>query len=418
MKIKKVIGQVHLYLGLSSGLVILIVSITGCLWVFQEELRPLFYADRMYVDAPPSAQRLPASLLKQRAEAALGNQYHADRMYIPAKAEESVYVQFRKFNTGEEDGGSPFFYTDYVEYFYRVYLNPYTGEVIRIENTKWEFFNVVLWIHFSLLLSYPIGHLIVGYAVLIFVVMLITGLILWWPRNKAAAKQRFWFRWKATTRWKRKNYDLHNIAGFYALTIALLIALTGLVWAFDWVGESIQWLANGGKTIERKAPEYNISSLEGKGALDHIIGGMFTAHPSAESYYLRFPKEAEAPLFVSVMLRKSGYDNWVNYQYDPYSGRRLEKKSFADMNNGEKVQALNFPVHVGSILGLPGKIIAFLASLVSASLPITGFMIWWGRSRKKKSDNVQFVSKISESGNMKRARPFHQKVMRSEKSGV
>ena len=415
MTVKKVIGKIHLYLGLVSGLVVFIVSITGCLWVFQEELRPLFYAGRMYVKVPPSTQRLPAGVLIERAEEALGNQFPAERMHISTRPEESVYVQFRKFNT-EEAGDRPIFYSEYIEYFYKVYLNPYTGEVIKIENTKWEFFNVVVWLHFSLLLSYSIGHVIVGYSVLIFVIMLITGLVLWWPKNKSAARQRFWFRWKATTRWKRKNYDLHNIAGFYALVIALLIALTGLVWAFDWVDHGVQWLVNGGKTIERTAPEYNIAALESEDAIDSIISGLYTAHSGAESFYLRFPKKTDAPLFISVMLSKSGHNNRVSYQFDPYTGRQLEKRGFADMNNGEKVRALNYPIHVGSILGLPGKIIAFLASLVSASLPITGFMIWWGRRKKKKGKKVPFESKKLINPKRKEAVSINHKIRHPERN--
>ena len=417
MTIKKAVGQVHLYLGMFSGLVAFIVSITGCLWVFQEELRPLLYADRMYVEVPPSAHRLPVDVLIQRAEAALGNQYSAERMHIPTRPDESVYVQFRKFNT-EENGRGPIWYADYMAYFYRVFLNPYSGEVVKIENTKWEFFNVVVWLHFSLLLSYSIGHVIVGYAVLIFVIMLITGLILWWPKHKAAARQRFWFRWKSATRWKRKNYDLHNIAGFYAMIVALLIALTGLVWAFDWVDHSIQWLANGGKTIKKSAPEYTISPTESEEALDHIMAGMFTAHPEAQSYYLRFPRKADAPLFINVMLSQSGYGNRLNYQFDPYTGRLLEQKDFEDMNNGEKVRALNFPIHVGSILGLPGKIIAFLASLVSASQPVTGFMIWWGRRKKKKHNKDRITRKVPVKRHAEKEQAIHPEIPYSEREKV
>jgi uncharacterized iron-regulated membrane protein len=61
----------------------------------------------------------------------------------------------------------------------------------------------------------------------------------------------------------------------------------------------------------------------------------------------------------------------------------LTRTSFATMNNGEKIVALNYDLHVGSIAGLPGKTFAFLASLIAASLPLTGFYIWWGRKNKK-----------------------------------
>src|SRR5690606_11844945 len=98
------------------------------------------------------------------------------------RPDESAYVQFRAFNQGKE-GLDVFWYGDQVKYFYRVYINPYTGEVLKAENTKWEFFNIVLWLHMSLLLG-ELGHELVAYGVLLFVVLLITGLVLWWPKNK------------------------------------------------------------------------------------------------------------------------------------------------------------------------------------------------------------------------------------------
>ncbi len=89
-------------------------------------------------------------------------------------------------------------------------------------------------LHQCLLLRYDVGHYIVGGATLIIFVMIITGIVLWWPKNKAALKQRLWFKWKSSTKWKRKNYDLHNIGGIYTFLFVLLFAVTGLVWTFDW----------------------------------------------------------------------------------------------------------------------------------------------------------------------------------------
>ena len=78
-------------------------------------------------------------------------------------------------------------------------------------------------------------------ATLVFLVMLISGLILWWPKNKKATKQRFSIKWNA--RWRRKNYDLHNVLGFYATWIAIILAVTGLVWGFEWFAQGYYRLA-------------------------------------------------------------------------------------------------------------------------------------------------------------------------------
>ena len=76
-------------------------------------------------------------------------------------------------------------------------------------------------------------------------------------------------------------------------------------------------------------------------------------------------------------------------QFDQYSGELLKEHTFDDQNAGEKVIRANYDIHVGSILGIPGKIIAFLASLICASLPVTGFLIWWEKRKKKKKPIFQ-----------------------------
>ena len=85
-----------------------------------------------------------------------------------------------------------------------------------------------------------------------------------------------------------------------------------------------------------------------------------------------------------VYIENGGNFDRINLQFDQYSGQLLNKKTYADKNNGEKIRSLNYAIHSGGILGLPGKILAFFASLISASLPVTGFYIWWGRNNKKK----------------------------------
>jgi uncharacterized iron-regulated membrane protein len=73
-------------------------------------------------------------------------------------------------------------------------------------------------------------------------------------------------------------------------------------------------------------------------------------------------------------------------QYDQHTEALLAFKSFEQMNNGERINAMNYDLHVGSIAGLPGKILAFCASLIAASLPVTGFLIWLGRKKKAQKE--------------------------------
>src|SRR5690606_1171480 len=115
-------------------------------------------------------------------------------------------------------------------YYYIVYMDPYSGAVKKVKNMDRDFFRIMVDGHFYLWLPPQIGQPIVASATLIFLVLMITGVILWWPRNRHAAKQRFKIRFNA--RWRRVNYDLHNVLGFYMTWVAIFLAVTGLVWGF------------------------------------------------------------------------------------------------------------------------------------------------------------------------------------------
>lgn len=379
MSIKKLIGQIHLWLGLASGIVVVIVSITGCMYAFVEELKPLVYADRLFVEVPSNTAKLPLSVLKEKAQAILGADKPIANIEIPNKPEGSYAFRTRKFNK------EAIWYGNSTVYHERIYLNPYTGALLKHENTKWEFFILMVQVHISLLLGHEVGSKIVAWSIAMFVILLITGLVLWWPKNKNATKQRVWFKWKDTTKWKRKNYDLHNILGFYALLILLVISMTGLIWSFEWVSDSVQWIANGGKTYEKPKPLISdTTQLAAIMPLDRIVDDAMSHSPQARTFILSIPQDRKAPIGVFARLGQKVFHKSVRSQYDQHTTKLMKRQAYEELNNGEKMRALNYDLHVGGILGLPGKFLAFCASLISASLPITGFYVWWNKRNKEK----------------------------------
>lgn len=380
MSIKKIIGKIHLWLGLASGLVVFIVSITGSLYVFVDELRPLLYKDKLEIEAPSKATgRVPISEILDEAASQLT--LHPIYIIVPNKPNATIEVQ----SWGENPDA--WFYLSQFPDWETVFINPYNGKTVAKNNNGYDFFSLVLITHFTLLLDYELGTVIVGISTLVFVVMLITGLILWWPKNKAASKQRFWFRWKKTTKSRRKNYDLHNIAGFYMMLFALLIALTGLVFAFKWMDNSVQWIANGGNFTKSEVTHHSEIHLSGLD-VDELYSFVQTAHPDAHDYTLGFDDHTFKPRYITARMHEHHRYESINYQIDSL-GKVTQSPLFSEKTNGEKIKAMNYDIHVGSILGFPGKILAFFASLVSASLPVTGFMIWWGRKKKKKPIKYQ-----------------------------
>jgi uncharacterized iron-regulated membrane protein len=380
MTFKNFIKKIHLWLGLSSGLIVIILGITGCLYVFEEELLPIVH-DYYYVDQVKT-KKLPLSKLIQIAKDAnlkANPKQTLSGCRILNEDNRTVIVWFFE----ELDNDAIWYWNRYQTSY--VYVDPYTASVKKIEDYNSEFFVFVRMLHQTLCFRSEIGDPIVGTATIIFIISLITGLILWWPKNKSAAKQRFWFQWKNTTKWKRKNYDLHNILGYYMLIFALIIALTGLVWAFECYDKGVQWLFNGGKTFEKKETLVSDTTQYTKNtSTDKIFATTVKANPQAKTYFLFLPKENDSLATTNTFVRYESRFDDVSMQFDQYTAKLLKSTAYKDKNNGEKFRFINYDIHVGSILGFPGKVLAFFASLVCASLPITGFLIWWGRNNKKK----------------------------------
>lgn len=380
-KVNNVITWLHLWLGLVSGIIVLIVSITGCLFSFQEEITNWVHKQELFVAAPADkAQPLPLSQLKEKAQAALG----ADKpiTYVTTYSDRNRAWDFMSYVPGD---ATAITYPGSIKHYESVFINPYTGvETGKIDYMN-DFFVIVKYIHWSLYLNTVYGQPIVGWATLIFVVLLITGLVMWIPKkwNKKNIDNSFKIRWKA--RFKRLNYDLHNVLGFYTFAIALILGLTGLVFSFQWFQKAVY--ATAAMTTE---------PIQYENFLSDTAAVVNAANPMDKAYlYTKATYPNAKRISTSAVLGKTGaiaftaYSNASTYYhanslyFDQYTGQEIGQVKYADLNAGRKILAMNYDIHVGSIGGMAGKIIAFLVSLVCASLPVTGFYVWWGKRKKK-----------------------------------
>jgi len=372
-------GKIHLWLGLTSGLIVLLLSITGCIYVFSQEITEWQRHDAIYVPQT-KGQRLAPSVVWNKTLEAVGDTIAFEDMHIyndPAKA-----YEFHCYKANEKT--TSIWYFDTIEYYYQIYADPYTGEILAIYDQEKDFFNIVKMLHWSLLLKTEIGQVVVGWSTFIFVIMLVTGIILWWPKKKAMRKQRFKFQWKDSTKWRRKNYDLHNILGFYISAIVLIIALTGMVWAFTWF-QAIVYVAGSQTTTPPEVVKKE--SLPGNGdknkAFDTAAATTWKKYATADAISIGMPEDSLAAIQAYVQPYKGKYYVYHQLQFDQYTGKLLHVRDHSQKNFGEKLITANYDIHVGAILGIPGKIIAFIVSFIAGMLPVTGFMIWWGRTYKK-----------------------------------
>ncbi|SFF08823.1 PepSY-associated TM helix domain-containing protein [Thermoflexibacter ruber] len=393
---KKIINKVHLILGLTSGLVVFIVSLTGCLYVFEEEIRNLTQAKYLYV-IPENKEKINVSQAISIVEKHFPKEKITQVRWKTAP--ESTIMVRTKSNK-------------------MISIHPYSGALIGVRDMETDFLNAVEHIHTSLLLG-DIGSEIIKWNVLIFFILLITGLVLWFPKNVQVLKQALTVKWSA--KWRKVNYDFHSIYGFYMSWILLPIALTGIWWTFDSVKDFVYWASNSKQIYKEKIVSEVPKSLQNidiqktnsniNQLHDFFDEKIMERKSLIQQCYLHAAKQGEGfnQVFINLpqdslatirVLFRYPYTSLVrnqsNFYYDQYSGKLLRVDLYQNYSTGDKIRSSNYDLHTGKMFGIVGKILAFLASLFATSLPITGFLIWYNKRNYKKKKELKIAAPKSE----------------------
>lgn len=172
---KKWTGKLHLWLGLSVGLIIFIVSITETLFVFKDEVENFTRKEVIYHKEVNIAQKqvLPIRSLEKMVDEQVKEKYKIHWVNIPIDKKMTYQFYWYEHNTNAWN------YFEEFPIYKSAYVNPYTGKVLKVFDEKNGFFQIVKCIHWSFLLKQDWGKYVVGIPVIIFVIMLISGIILW-----------------------------------------------------------------------------------------------------------------------------------------------------------------------------------------------------------------------------------------------
>jgi uncharacterized iron-regulated membrane protein len=415
--------RIHLYLGLVSGLFLVVVCLTGSILVFEEELTHTFHHERYFVEAA-TAPRLSLAQLTAAVRAAKPKA-KINGLKIYADPTRSVEVNLagagrpggpqgesrgpgmsgrgegrgpqaglrRGKGPGERTGergqagtGGPQAGPGKGGKGDRgptLYLNPYTGAVLGEFDQRKSFFHFVEEIHRGLVAG-RVGKLVMGINSIIFIFILGTGLVLWWPATRRALSTRLRVKWDAS--WKRVNYDWHTALGLYSSVFLLVMTLTGMGMAFDWVGQGINTLTHS----PQQRPEPPTSTLPAtepatKLEADAALALARQQAPEAKSYTIQLPKAPDGSIQVGILRPGAITERATDDVYlDQYSGRVLRQQAYAEKPLGQRIRGLFKPIHTGAIFGWPTKVLAFVFVLLGATFPITGTIMWLNRTRKSK----------------------------------
>lgn len=483
--------EIHLWLGIASGIILFIVCLSGSIFVFREEVQRLAEPDRYYVEIPEGKTVLSADELIAGVETAKPGMKVAS-ITIPEKPNRTVSMNMVDPNQSQGGPGGPggggaergsrpegnregMGERDRPEGERRqrpegrneagpgsparqggstaaasersrngspqqggggghggrggnaVYVDPYTGNIVGEGANKVDpFFMSMMQLHRWLWFSGEwrwIGKMIVGIATIIFVVICVTGVVLWLPRTwKSFTK---WRAWKPGLRIRFSKgiwpllYDTHNTIGFYLLIPALILALTGLCWSFRWYNQGLgSMLGLDGPALQRGGgsvatfvpPEYPSAKplsvermIELQNELTPGPGEIVVSIPQSGNVSQRGEENGEerSRQAMSIQKGRTGFfalafkdrTQWDYYRGEvipvEYYGKTVEVERFSDRPLRNQIAGSIRAIHFGNITGLSSKIFFFVVCLFATSWPLTGAILWTrkllARRRKKKS---------------------------------
>jgi len=358
---RKVVLQIHLYLGLFGAIFLVILGATGSVMAFEGDIDHWLDPNLWYVTA--RANPLPESELIGKVE----------RQFAPARAGAVQFSEQRNLAQVMQLSSGP-----------AVYVNPYNGSILgqRIGPSKTQ--RILGYIHqFHLRLATdarspiaPAGKVIISYAGLVLCLLAPTGFILWWRTKRASV------HWNAAS-WFRRCFDLHQCIGIYAGAFLWMAAFTGVLIGFNAAEKAIYSLTHSAGPSRPRLPQsVPIPGMAPIGVghigVDQALATARRTMPSASVDSVFLPLSPKAP-FVMVMRvpEETSGSAHSTVAVDQYSGNVLQVNDFLTDSLGYRWIRFNRSIHTGDIWGLPGHIIASASSLLLVAMVITGLVIWW-----------------------------------------
>ena len=392
---KKIFRKIHLWLSVPFGLIITLVCFSGAMLVFENEVNERFRRDLYYVETVKESP-LPMDKLLEKVATTLPDSVSVTGVSISSDPGRAYQVSLSKPRRAS------------------LYVDQYTGEV-KGKSERSGFFMFMFRMHRWLLDSMNPGNegifwgkMIVGVSTLLLVFVLISGIVIWWPRTRKALKNSL--KITATKGWRRFWYDLHVAGGMYALIFLLAMALTGLTWSFPWYrtafykvfGVEVQQRAAQGHEQksdaqkrdtklavhqEKKREENEGRKGERSGRAENNHSDMYSV-TSPFVYWqeiydkLRRQNPEYKQISISSGTASVSFNRFGNqrasdrYSFNTDNGEFTETSLYQHQDKSGKIRGWIYSVHVGNWGGMFTRILTFIAALLGAALPLTGYYLW------------------------------------------
>lgn len=372
---KHFIRKIHLWLSVPFGIIITLVCFSGAMLVFEKEVTQLFDGG-LYTVEKAGDRPLPVGVLADKVAQTLPEGVRVTGVTVSSDPEKAYSVSISKPHRAA------------------VIVNQYTGEV-KGRQERNAFFAAMFSLHRWLMDNGrpegrpAYGKIIVGISTLMFIVALVSGIIIWWPKTRRALRNSL----KLTLRKGRFRlwHSLHVAGGMYAVLLLLAMSLTGLTWSFSWyrtafyaafgVEASAKGQAHGGKAAGngrkagRNGDDGKRTATMNTAVWQQVYDRLRADNPDARSITVA---DGTATVSSVAFGNTRAADR---YTFDVRTGRITSVTKYADAARQGKLRGWIYSVHVGSFGGLFTRILWFVAALMGASLPLTGYYLWLRRLR-------------------------------------
>lgn len=356
---RKLFVKIHLWLSIPFGIIITIVCLTGALLVFETEIMEILHPSRYFVKEVKNEPLTPAILISSaRRQLPDSVKLNGIRVYPDPNRTYQLVLPGKKS---------------------AAFINPYTAELTGLDDGQ-GFFMKMMRLHRWLLDEYKRGgfswgKMVVGCSTLVLAFIIISGIVIWFPRNRKVLKNRLKIKTGAGSR--RFLYDLHVTGGFYATLLLLAMTLTGLTWSFGWYRDAF-YTVFGVSTTQKEVHTHKAKEEKQQNNTDYtqwaeVLTNMQKRYPTYTSITIQDG-------FATVSANKYGNTRGSDrYSFDPSTGEITEVRLYKDLPKSDKIRGWIYSVHVGSWGGLTTRILSCLISVLGAVFAITGYYFWLKR---------------------------------------
>lgn len=401
---KKTFFQIHWFLGITAGLVLSIMGVTGAIYSYEQQILKWINTDSYTVQAQSGPKLSPAELYQHFKQQ--NPEMQINSVSLDASPTGSSTVNIAK--EGARRG-------------YNMMVNPYTAEVLP-EIKGREFFQFIQQLHRYLTMG-PVGKQITGACALMLIFFVLSGLYLRWPKRHSVKQ---WLAVKPQLKGRNFIWDLHAVVGTWVVIFYLILACTGLYWSYDWWRNGMFKVLG----VERPQPEMQQGqggrggAEQGRSAGESRGEGAGERGPRSEgqrenrgegrergvddtllltalnkswagfqnefndkysTVTFNIPKKADGELklsFTDVEVQHERARNNATYNYQDAAFTLVEM--YEDKKLNEKIMSSMLPVHRGSFFGPIYQFFAMVASLLMPLFFVTGWMLYLKRRKQKK----------------------------------